>query len=258
VSAADEYARCTAALATGGVDQPGAEGRFDQALTNGLAAIVEKRWPGEQLESNNRVKSARALMGVIERKAGSGCVALEDIEPRLDDSFCEPGPTPTAVDLETLRDGLDATQPARHGRGKGRLEEKHVKALAALNDDAALRGDLSELDLDAFEMEVALADSTEQARARRYLEMLTDEEVQRRQRLDYREDYAELIDKEGWLDPAECPVCGLEALVVDGWDDYVGEFPFGVCAHCSYVRSRNAADEDGKYEAIQRAMQRDD
>ena len=88
--------------------------------------------------------------------------------------FGEPiGATPTVVDIPTLRDGLAATQPARHARGAGRLgDANHVKALVALNDDAALRGDLSGFDLDAFEEQVALADSTEQARARRYLELL--------------------------------------------------------------------------------------
>ena len=134
---ATEYARCTAALRER-QDDSGAEGRFDQTLTNALAAIVAARWPAELHNPDGRVKYASQLLTVIEQQTGrSGRISLEDLEPRLESAFGEPiGATPTVVDIPTLRDGLAATQPARHARGAGRSSDDHMKALVALNDDA--------------------------------------------------------------------------------------------------------------------------
>jgi hypothetical protein len=97
----DQYARCTAALRAR-MDQPGAEGLFDQALNNGLAAIVAKRWPGEEVSGKGpRVKFASELLDVIERHARrGGTVELEDIEPEVESVFGEPiSPRATVIDL---------------------------------------------------------------------------------------------------------------------------------------------------------------
>ena len=130
---ATEYARCTAALRER-QDDSGAEGRFDQTLTNALAAIVAARWPAELHNPDGRVKYASQLLTVIEQQTGrSGRISLEDLEPRLESAFGEPiGATPTVVDIPTLRDGLAATQPARHARGAGRSSDDHMKALVAV------------------------------------------------------------------------------------------------------------------------------
>lgn len=48
---ARQYGFCTYAIAYDRVTD-GAEGVFDQAVTNGLAAIVAHNWPGAELKSN--------------------------------------------------------------------------------------------------------------------------------------------------------------------------------------------------------------
>jgi len=62
---AGQYAICANALTR---VSGGAEAVFDQALTNGLAAIVAHAWPGAELEGGaNRVRSAAALLDVIKQ-----------------------------------------------------------------------------------------------------------------------------------------------------------------------------------------------
>ncbi|GAA2171255.1 hypothetical protein [Actinomadura napierensis] len=80
---AAQYARCTHAL--GGIPvtevTDGAEGVFDQALTNGLAAIVAHDWPGEETTGTGRVLPAAGLLTVIERHgetASDGIVRVPD------------------------------------------------------------------------------------------------------------------------------------------------------------------------------------
>ncbi|MEU9059172.1 hypothetical protein AB0D13_09915 [Streptomyces sp. NPDC048430] len=62
------YARCAAIL---GADHSaaGAAAVFDQALSNGLAAIVERAWPGEEWKREGLLKSAAELLDVVARSA---------------------------------------------------------------------------------------------------------------------------------------------------------------------------------------------
>ena len=55
-----EYGECTAALVMN-PEANGAGGLFNQALSNGLAAIVSHHWPGREGKANGRVKSAALL-----------------------------------------------------------------------------------------------------------------------------------------------------------------------------------------------------
>jgi hypothetical protein len=62
-----EYGECTAVLIAN-PETNGAEGLFNQALTNALAAIVNYHWPGRELNPNGRVKSAADLLAFINGK----------------------------------------------------------------------------------------------------------------------------------------------------------------------------------------------
>jgi hypothetical protein len=46
----------------------------------------------------------------------------------------------------------------------------------------------------------------------------------------------------------------LEALIEGARDSYLDEFPAGTCAACSYVKSIEIADLEGRDEAIRRAV----
>ncbi|MFC5200557.1 hypothetical protein [Streptomyces kaempferi] len=48
----------------------GREAIFDQALTSGLAAIVAHGWAGEEADAKGRMLLARALLRLLEGKAG--------------------------------------------------------------------------------------------------------------------------------------------------------------------------------------------
>ena len=63
-----EYARCTRALVEDR-ERDGTSGIFDAALTNGLAAIVATRWRGQEADARGRMKSASALIDVIEAQS---------------------------------------------------------------------------------------------------------------------------------------------------------------------------------------------
>src|SRR3954452_11815885 len=75
---ARHYAVCTYALDYDRASD-GAEGVFDQALTNGLAAIVADEWPGEEVGRGGRMLAASKLLDVIEQRGkhkDDGVVAI--------------------------------------------------------------------------------------------------------------------------------------------------------------------------------------
>jgi hypothetical protein len=139
----DEYGRCARAFVADR-ERDGASGIFDTALTNGLAAIVAARWPGEVTAEQGFVKSANGLLAVVEANADAGAngiYELEDADPLPQiDGFGDPlQPMPTRIDVALLREGILRTQVIRHAREDEAepLEERHINALAALNDNAA-------------------------------------------------------------------------------------------------------------------------
>jgi len=254
---ADEYGRCTRALQEDRA-RPGNEGIFDQALTNGLAAIVARRWPDEEMDGT-RVKSALKLLDVIAalgERAGDGIYELPDLHQPSEGSPFGEGPTPTIVKVAMLQKAIEITQRPRHARLSDRepLGEDHVDALAALNVDDSLRVSFSDFDLDEFEQQVALRDAAEVGRARAYLDLLgVGEEWDRREALDFVSEFTEIDDDER-VEPVECPVCGLQALVPSGYDSYGREIAWGTCAACSYTRSFDVADLEARDEAIDEAV----
>jgi hypothetical protein len=50
------------------------------------------------------------------------------------------------------------------------------------------------------------------------------------------------------------PSAGLEALIESARDCYLDELPAGTCAACSYAKSLDVADLEGRDEAIDRAV----
>jgi hypothetical protein len=96
------------------------EASYDAALTNGLLAIVADEWLGEEITLSGKMKAARDLLDVIDRHGN---------------------PFPY-IDTSVLRDGLDLTQPARHGRSDDEfavLQPNHVGALIALDEPSRAR-----------------------------------------------------------------------------------------------------------------------
>jgi hypothetical protein len=255
---AAEYARCAALLQ----DDPardGAAALFDTALNNGLAAIVAQRWPDEVCERGTFVRSARALLATVEEHGnvtGPGVVELADLDPPPEGAdFMGPlVPQPTVVKVETLRTAIGIVAIPRHGRQVEvqQLRAEHVEALTALNADSALRVFFGE-HVDELEERVTVADAQERRRARGYLDLLSYEDQERREEIEYVEQYTEIED-DVRVEPADCPVCGLQALIPAGFDSYLGEFAWGTCVACSYAKAFEVADFEGRDEAIDRAV----
>ena len=254
---ADDYGRCTRALQED-LERPGNAGIFDQAVTNGLAAIVARRWPGEETDQN-RVKSASHLLEVVAAhgaEVGQGVIELPDLDPPPQGSPFGDEPTPTLVKISVLRNGIEITQRPRHARLTPRepLRDTHVEALAALNVDDSLGVSFADFDLDEYEEQVALRDAAETARARAYIDLLgVSDEWDRREAVDFVAEFTEIEDDER-LEPAECPVCGLPALVPSGYDSYGREIAWGTCVACSYTKSFDVADLEARDDAIDEAV----
>ncbi|NDU75957.1 hypothetical protein GWI34_25500 [Actinomadura sp. DSM 109109] len=82
---ARQYTLCTIALQYDRLSV-GAEGVFDQALTNGLAAIVAYTWPGKEVKRSGSILSATELLTTIENHGalaedGEDCVKRVPHDP---------------------------------------------------------------------------------------------------------------------------------------------------------------------------------
>jgi hypothetical protein len=249
---ARQYAVCSFALAQDRITD-GAEGVFDQALTNGLAAIVAAEWAGAEVGKEGRVRSASGLLRVIEERASvadGGVVRLLKKEgaPEWIPSVFDDGLIPnfTAVEVVTFRDALRVTQAIRHARDVGMdvqtgLTEQHIKALGELAYHPALFVVSNEA-IDRAEARADLADNVETERAAGYLATLGDEERARREAIDYEEEYG-FATRDERCEVEECPVCMNVALVAYRFDGWLDEIGIGTCVVCSYDRSAEVADE---------------
>src|SRR5206468_8712504 len=131
---------------------------------------------------------------------------------------------------------------------------EHVEALAALNVDDSLCVSFTDFDLEEYEEQVALRNAAETARARAYVDLLgVSDEWDRREAADFVGEFTEIEDHER-IEPVDCPVCGLQALVPSGYDSYGREIAWGTCAACSYTKSYDVADFEGRDEAIDEAV----
>ena len=189
------------------------EAPFDAGLTNGLLAIVTEEWPGEEVTPKGRMKAARELLNLI-------------------DGHGKPFPH---VDTAVLREGLDLTQPARHGRSDDEFAvvgREHVAALLELDEHPALRflGDAStDRDIDHL---IWLA-FVQRAEAQLPLDP--------KDRLDV-------------PDPEDCDECLRPTFLPSGRDMFGGSVTAGECIACGYSRTEDAAYERAVHEAITRAV----
>ncbi|MFF0764302.1 hypothetical protein ACFYWH_30365 [Streptomyces sp. NPDC003737] len=157
--------------------EPGHEGIYDQALSNALAAIVAAEWPGEEANSQGRVKFARELLQVIAGRipadpATGLCVISDrdaDVRSRWEaENLVPEGFWDTRIDVDLLTNALNVSGRARHGSGTGRLQHRHVQALLALDRHPALRTLLAaQSDRDDERAQEEDARSADQARAAR-------------------------------------------------------------------------------------------
>lgn len=262
---------CTYALRHDRVSD-GAEGVYDQALTNGLAAIVAHNWPGEEMEgSGGKSRAARALLKVIENRGVQPDRGRVRVMHYVDQPEYEEHPALgrvenfTTVDVPAFQDALRVTQAIRHARATGEdgaeLTEQHVEALTALDYHPALFAITDEL-IERSQAGIAGRDGAERARAAAYYQALDHDERERREAIDYVSDHARETHHGDRAVVEECPVCSTQALVAQVQDTVIGEIGIGFCFVCSYQRTAGVAEEAAyrldMERAIQRAVQCDD
>jgi hypothetical protein len=267
---ARQYAVCTYALRHDRASD-GAEAIYDQALTNGLAAIVTHNWPGEEMERpGGRTRAARGLVRVIEKRAAAAADGIVHVPHSEDVPDYEDHPALgrienfTRVNVAVLRDALYVTQEVRHARATGEqgvtLADEHIKALVDLEYHPALFAISDEL-VERAQAGIAGRDAAERARAWAYFDALDAEERERRQAINYADQHAwETPDDRSVVD--DCPVCGTRALVAPEIENVIGEIGIGFCFVCSYQRTDEFAEEVAYQldidRAIGRAVERDD
>jgi len=193
------------------------EGLFDTAITNGLLAIVSYDSPGAELDNRGRTLPATVLLQLA---AESPTIQL------------------SAVDVASLREGLDLTQPSRHGRADDEfavVRPDHLVSLEDLDQHPALTF-LDIADGKTFN-ECVLTAFSEVAG-----EMLP----------------AGPKDRLMVPDPEECDECWRPTFLPSGWDAFGGTSSPGSCIACGYERTDDAAYEAAVSEAISRAVSRND
>lgn len=222
---------------------PGAEGVFEQALANGLAAIVARDWP-ELLPSGARPPSSRRLLRSIEKRGercGEGLVRIGGESDTLEDG--------AVVNVALLLEALDPIGGVRHGRGgRDLVTAELVAALKALDDHPALHV-VADESLEHFWEHAHEFDGNEYDRARSYWRALPAEERRRRS-----EELPSSLQptEPGDFHPGVCPCCGSETLMVDGIDDFGFGLVYGTCAACSFVRSDDIVHEEAMDLALER------
>jgi hypothetical protein len=229
----------------------GAEALFDQALTNGLLVIATSYIPGHPAgDPKKKQPSASAWLTQLSKQAGvtDGVAQLptgkraqefdEQIGLRyLDHEELVP------LYVKQLRDALRRTQAARHGRGPGeQVRPEDVAALLALDAHPAL-GALVNHYLDRDWRRAQIADRSEQARAADYLDLLDEDEVDRR--ANHSALALASMTSEDDMEPQDCSVCGRTALLSSGGDDFGYGITAGTCLVCSYRRSDRIAYDLG-------------
>jgi hypothetical protein len=243
----------------------GREGIFDQALSNGLAAIVAFEWPGEEAKRNGRVLPASELLKVIAGHvpATDGIVLIPDKHPLSEAPQADKGslfqpsrPSPhTRIDVATLQSGIDASQKARHGRGAGTLQRLHIEALLDLDGHESL-GVMGEEQQNRIQQVAQREDAASQRRAFEYLERIGEDEAARRAiQAVSPNPYHPKHNPDG-RDLDTCPVCGHEAFCVEGLDPVFGRIGYGQCLVCTYTRTADAAEAEGFAEHLAWIMNR--
>lgn len=176
------------------------EGPFDVALTNGLLAIIAAIDASAVIDKRGLTLAASALLPVA--------VALG-----------------LSVNQATLVEGLDLTQPLRHGRADDewiQLGSRHLTALRELDENNGLEV-LQHVATHRTVDDMMVTLFYEKARA--YVER----DVRR---------VKDLLDV---MDPEECDECLRRTFVPLGYDDSGGTKTVGLCIACGYQRDQDTA-----------------
>lgn len=254
---AEEFANNFLALG-GAIERPGGPALFDAALTTALVVLVTEQWPDEvELKPAkskpgmpHMLKSASQLLEVISRQAqgvGDGVYVV----PVRGVDVC--------VDVNTLRRAVARLGATRHGKGgSGIIHPDEHRALERISRHPTLAAAVRGKEADSYEYEAIGADADEQVRAASYLELLTEDEIDRR---------ASCAEDTLPGDPKErseawplllCPVCERETFVATSIDDLGIGIGVGSCFLCSYRRDGVVALLDARHEAYVNYMARDD
>lgn len=176
------------------------EGPFDVALTNGLLAIVAEADPGAVIDKKGFTLPASAL---LPKAAALG----------------------VSIDQATLAEGLDLTQPLRHGRADDewiRLGSKHLTALRELDE------------MDGLEV-------LHHVEAHRTVDDMMVTLFYEKARSYAERDARRVKDLLDVMDPEECDECWRRTFVPLGHDDGGGTMTVGLCVACGYQRDEDTA-----------------
>ncbi|QNN53576.1 hypothetical protein [Nocardioides mesophilus] len=176
------------------------EGPFDVALTNGLLAIVAAIDPAAVMDKRGFTLPASALL--------PKAVALG-----------------LSINQATLAEGLDLTQPLRHGRADDewiQLGSRHLTALRELDEINGLEV-LQHVGAHRTVDDMMVTLFYEKARA------YAERDVRR---------VKDLLDV---MDPEECDECFRRTFVPLGYDDSGGTMTVGLCIACGYQRDDDTA-----------------
>lgn len=253
------YGQAFAALS---LDGPGAEELFNTSLTHGLLAIAAATIDGHPARLPGRQRSASALLKDLVGAFGevNGVCLVPTGEANISNPFRVFGddykpPAAIAVRTHLLTLALKVADAARHGSGPvGKLTEVHVAALGDLDAHPALRS-IGDACRDRGWSDGTVADSHELGRAADYLELLSDDEIERRV-----EQASSSPAAPDYFDAAaiqDCPVCGYETLIPTGSDEMGYGITAGTCFVCSYARSEDAAHELQSSAEFRRLWDRD-
>lgn len=195
-------ARYALNVAVLGEDRVPPEGPFDVALTNGLLAIVAALGPSRVVNDRGYTLPARSLLPLA-------------VELGLD------------IDRAVLEEGLDLTQPLRHGRADSewiQLNSTHLDALRDLDDLPGLEV-LHHADSHRTvdDMMVTLFYEKAQAYATRDVRRTKD-----------------LLDV---MEPEHCDECYRRTFLPLGYDASGGTKTVGLCIACGHQRDEDEAWE---------------
>lgn len=178
------------------------EGPFDVALTNGLLAVIAASDPNAVIDKKGRTLPARDLL--------PQAIAL---------GF--------KLDEAVLAEGLDLTQPLRHGRADDewiQVTSKHLGALRELDELDGLQVLHHVLAHETVDdMVVTLFYEQAQAYAAR--------------------DVSSIKDLLHVMDPEHCDECFRRTFVPLGHDNSGGTNAEGLCIACGYQRDEDTAWE---------------
>lgn len=176
-----------------------AEGPFDTAVSNGLAAVLAYESPGAEQDNNGRVLPPNALLNQVREWTNSG------------DQWT------LSIDVQLLKEGVDRSQLFRHGRADDewtRVSQNHVAALVALDDHPALR----------------ILDSVRGKTLDEAVVIAYIDEVDEHLPFDPK-------DRSMVPEVGECPECWRQTLIAEGWDAWGVELGEEVCIACGYERT---------------------